>query len=157
AAAPVGDESRWEDPSVRALCERVAELTGKERAIFVPSGTMCNQIAILVHCRPGDEILTAEGSHIVNNEAAGAAALAGAFVRELPSKRGMFTAADMRDAIQPKGYARGPRTSLVTFEQSHNAGGGSVWPLEALKAVSETAHAEGLKRHMDGARLFNAV
>jgi threonine aldolase len=157
ASAPVGDESLWEDPSVTALCERVAALTGKERAIFLPSGTMCNLIAILVHCKPGDEILTAVDSHIVNNEGAGAAAYAGSFVREVPSERGMFTPDAMRAAIQPKGYARGPKTRLVSFEQTHNAGGGSVWPLEKLQAVSEAARAEGLKVHMDGARLPNAA
>lgn len=157
AAAPVGDESLWEDPSVTGLCERVAELTGKSRAIFLPSGTMCNLIAICVHCRPGDEVVTAVGSHIVNNEGAGAAVCGGVFVREVPSVRGMFTPEDMRKAIQPKGYARGPRTSLVSFEQTHNAGGGSVWPLDRLKAVSDAARAEGLSVHMDGARLPNAA
>ena len=157
AAAPVGDESRGEDPSVNALCRRVAELTGKDAAIFLPSGTMCNQIAILVHCRHGDEILTATDSHIVNSEGAGAAALAGAFIRELPSDRGMFEPAALLEAVQPKGYARAPRTSLMTVEQTHNAGGGSVWPLARLKAVSEAARAQGLKVHMDGARLLNAV
>ncbi len=102
ARAPVGDESRGEDPSVNALCRRVAELTGKDAAIFLPSGTMCNQIAILVHCRHGDEILTATDSHIVNSEGAGAAALAGAFIRELPAERGMFEPSALVDAVQPK-------------------------------------------------------
>ena len=157
ASAPVGDESRGEDPSVNELCRRVAELTSKDAAIFLPSGTMCNQIAILVHCRHGDEILTATDSHIVNSEGAGAAALAGAFIRELPSERGMFEPAALLEAVQPKGYARAPRTSLVTVEQTHNAGGGSVWPVAKLEAVSEAARAEGLKVHMDGARLLNAV
>lgn len=157
ASAPVGDESRGEDPSVNELCRRVAELTGKDAAIFLPSGTMCNQIAILVHCRHGDEILTATDSHIVNSEGAGAAALAGAFIRELPSTRGMFEPDMLLDAVQPKGYARAPRTSLVTVEQTHNAGGGSIWPLAKLQAISQTARGEGLKLHMDGARLLNAV
>ncbi len=157
AAAPVGDESRFEDPSVNALCRRVAELTGKEAAIFLPSGTMCNQIAILVHCRPGDEILTAAQSHIVHSEGAGAAALAGAFVRELSAERGIFEPASVRDAVQPKGYARAPRTTLLTVEQTHNSGGGAVWPLAKLQAASEAARAEGLAVHMDGARLFNAT
>jgi threonine aldolase len=157
AKAPVGDESRGEDPSVNALCRRVAELTGKDAAIFLPSGTMCNQIAILVHCRHGDEILTATDSHIVNSEGAGAAALAGAFIRELPSMRGMFDPDALREAVQPKTYARAPRTSLVTVEQTHNAGGGSIWPLAKLQAIRETARGEGLKMHMDGARLLNAV
>ena len=157
ARAPVGDESRGEDPSVNALCRRVAELTGKDAAIFLPSGTMCNQIAILVHCRHGDEILTATDSHIVNSEGAGAAALAGAFIRELPSERGMFEPAALLEAVQPKSYARAPRTSLVTVEQTHNAGGGSVWPLTRLETVSQAARSEGLKLHMDGARLLNAV
>jgi threonine aldolase len=157
AAAPVGDESLWEDPSVSALCDRVAELTGKERAIFLPSGTMCNLIAICVHCRPGDEIVTALDSHIVNNEGAGAAVCIGSFVREVASTRGLFTPKLMREAIQPKGYARGPRTRLVSVEQTHNAGGGSVWPLEMLKALGIAAREEGLRIHMDGARLPNAA
>jgi threonine aldolase len=157
ANAPVGDESRGEDPSVNELCRRVAELTGKDTAIFLPSGTMCNQIAILVHCRHGDEILTATDSHIVNSEGAGAAALAGAFIRELSSARGIYEPAALLEAVQPKTYARAPRTSLITVEQTHNAGGGSVWPLAKLQAVSEAARSEGLKVHMDGARLLNAV
>jgi threonine aldolase len=156
ARAPVGDESMSEDPSVNALCERVAELTGKQRAVFLPSGTMCNLIAICVHCQSGDEIVTALDSHIVNNEAAGAAAIAGSFVREAVSERGMFTPEALRAAIQPPAYARGPRTTLVTVEQTHNAGGGSVWPLDQLKAVGDAAREEGLKIHMDGARLPNA-
>ena len=156
ASAAVGDESRGEDPSVNALCRRVAELTGKEAAIFLPSGTMCNQIALLVHCRPGDEILTAADSHIVNSEAAGAAALAGAFVRELPSVRGMFEPQALREAARSRTSARAPRPTLVSVEQTHNAGGGSAWSLARLEAVSEAARAEGLRLHMDGARLLNA-
>ena len=157
ATAKVGDESRGEDPSVNELCRRIAEMTGKQAAIFLPSGTMCNQIALLVHCRPGDEILLAKESHISNSEGAGAAALAGAFVREVDAVRGLFSPDVLPEAMRPKGYARAPRTGLVAVEQTHNAGGGSIWPLAQLRAVGEAARREGLKLHMDGARLLNAV
>lgn len=155
AAADVGDEQRHEDPTVTALCERVATLLGKEQAIFLPSGTMCNQIALLVHCRPGDEILAAESSHVLTSEGAGAAALAGAFVRALPAYRGVFRATDLHAAIRPSG-PKSPRTRLVVVEQTHNQGGGSVWPIDAIREVAASTRAAGLMLHMDGARLLNA-
>jgi threonine aldolase len=157
AAAPVGDESRREDPTVNALCARVTELLGKEDAIFLPSGTMCNQIALLVHCGRGDEIIAAQNSHIATSEGAGAAALAGAFVREIPSGNGLFTAADLIECVRPVGRPRSPHSRLVVVEQTHNRGGGTVWPLDRLQAVSDAARERGLALHMDGARLMNAV
>lgn len=156
ARAEVGDEQRGEDPTVRLLCERVAALLGKETAIFLPSGTMCNQIALLVHCRAGDEVIAAADSHIVDFEGAGAAALAGAAVRPVTAEHGVFTAEAVRAARRRPGH-KTPRSRLVVIEQTHNRGGGRIWPLAQVRAVSETAREAGLRVHMDGARLMNAV
>lgn len=156
AAAQVGDEQAGEDPSVRALCERAADLLGKEAALFLPSGTMCNAIAVAVMCRPGDEIVADVRSHLYNAEAGGAAALAGAQIRTVAGDRGRFTSADVRGALRgPKRNA--PRSRLVAVEQTVNRGGGAVWPLDGLLDVAACAHANGLFVHMDGARLLNAV
>jgi threonine aldolase len=156
AAAEVGDEQADEDPSVNLLCERVAELLGKEAALFLPSGTMCNQVAILVHCRPGDEIIAAEASHIISSESAGAAALAGAQIRPLAADRGIFTAEQVANAIR-LGKQNEPVSRLVHVEQTVNRGGGAVWPLPTINEVAQVARAAGLSMHMDGARLLNAV
>jgi len=156
AEAEVGDEQRGEDPSVTRLCERVAELTGKEAALFLPSGTMCNQIAILVHCRPGDEVIAAEASHIIGSEGAGAAALAGAFVRPIACERGIFSGEDVERAVRAH-KPKAPRSRLVEVEQTNNRGGGAVWSLEAIGSVAEAARRRDLSMHMDGARLMNAV
>jgi threonine aldolase len=131
-------------------------LTGKPAAMFLPSGTMCNQISILVHCRPGDEILAHESSHIIANEGGGPGALAGAVVLGLRGARGMFDGATMRAALREKRRNAPPQT-LVAVEQTANAGGGSVWPLGLLTEVLSGAHEAGLRTHMDGARLMNAV
>jgi threonine aldolase len=154
--AEVGDEQHGDDPTIEALCDRVAALTGKEAAMFLPSGTMCNQIAILVHCRRGDEILAHEESHIVINEGGGPGALAGAVVLGLRGERGMFDSATLKAALREKRRNAPPQT-LVEVEQTANAGGGSVWPQGLLDDVLGTAHELGLKTHMDGARLMNAV
>ena len=154
--AQVGDEQNGDDPTVDALCDRMAELTGKQAAMFLPSGTMCNQISILVHCRPGDEILAHESSHIVANEGGGPGALAGAVVLGLRGARGMFDSASLREALREKRRNAPPQT-LVAVEQTSNAGGGSVWPLALLTEVLSTAREFGLGTHMDGARLMNAV
>lgn len=156
AAAPVGDEQRGEDPTVNALCERVAHMLGKEHGIFLPSGTMCNQIALLVHCRPGDEVLAADASHIITSEGAGAAALAGAFVRPLSCSRGVYSPGTMRAAIRSSA-PKSPRTRLVVIEQTHNQAGGCIWPVAAINEVATAARESGLAVHMDGARLLNAV
>jgi threonine aldolase len=155
-SAPVGDEQHGDDPTVDALCDRMAALTGKEAAMFLPSGTMCNQIAILTHCRPGDEILAHESCHIVINEGGGPGALAGAVVLGLRGARGQFDGATLRDALREK-RRNAPLQTLVEVEQTANAGGGSVWPVALLAEVFNTAHDHGLKTHMDGARLMNAV
>src|SRR3954454_10290859 len=154
--AEVGDEQHGDDPTVDALCDRMAALTGKEAAMFLPSGTMCNQIAILTHCRPGDEILAHEHSHIVINEGGGPGAFAGAVVLGLRGARGQFDSATMRAALREKRRNAPPQT-LVEVEQTANAGGGSVWPVALLTEVLTAAHDHGLKTHMDGARLMNAV
>jgi threonine aldolase len=154
--AELGDEQSGDDPTVHALCDRMTELTGKPAAMFLPSGTMCNQISILVHCRPGDEILAHESSHIIANEGGGPGALAGAVILGLRGARGMFDSATMKAALREKRRNAPPQT-LVAVEQTANAGGGSVWPLGLLTDVLSTARAEGLKTHMDGARLMNAV
>jgi threonine aldolase len=157
AEAPVGDEQKGEDPTTRALEERVAALLGKEAAVFLPSGTMCNQIAILVHCRPGDEVIAPEVAHILNFEAAGGAALAGAQSRTVPAERGIFTAAAVTAALRDPAFRHHPRSRLVALEQTANLGGGAVWPMAAIESVSKAARAAGLAVHMDGARILNAV
>ena len=154
--APVGDEQSGLDPTTNALCERVADLLGQEAAIFLPSGTMCNEIALAVHGRPGDEVICDATSHIVNFEGGGPSALSGLMIRTLDGARGMFTADQVRDAIRPLSrYA--PVSRLVSVEQTANLGGGAVWPLAQVTAVAEMARANGLAAHMDGARLMNAV
>lgn len=156
AEASVGDEQHGIDPSVNELCERVSQLLGKEAAVFLPSGTMCNEIAILVHCRPGDEIYSHDSAHIVNFEGGGPSALAGAVLHGLPGPRGMFDASTLAAALRaPSRYA--PRSRLVCVEQTANLGGGAVWPLERIEAVAAVARDAGLRLHMDGARLMNAV
>jgi threonine aldolase len=154
--AEVGDEQHGDDPTVDALCDRMAALTGKEAAMFLPSGTMCNQVAILTHCRPGDEILAHESAHIIANEGGGPGALAGAVVTGLRGARGMFDSATLLGAVRERRRNAPPQT-LVEVEQTANAGGGAVWPVELLADVLSTAHAQGMKTHMDGARLMNAV
>jgi threonine aldolase len=154
--AEVGDEQHGDDPTIDALCDRMTALTGKQAAMFLPSGTMCNQIAILTHCRPGDEILAHEDAHIIINEGGGPGALAGAVVLGLRGPRGMFDSATLKAALRENRRNAPPQT-LVEVEQTANAGGGSVWPVDLLNDVLSTAHQHGLKTHMDGARLMNAV
>jgi threonine aldolase len=154
-AAPVGDEQHGDDPTVHALCDRMAALMGKQAAMFLPSGTMCNVIAILTHCGKGDEVVAHETSHILHSEGGAHAALTGVQIMPLTGPRGMFTAADVRAAIRPKTrYA--PPQRLLEVEQTANIGGGAVWPLDQLNAVAAVAHGEGWATHMDGARLMNA-
>ena len=154
--AEVGDEQSGSDPTINALCGRMAALLGKEAAVFMPSGTMCNEAAILTHCRPGDEILAHHTAHIISSEGGAPSALAGAHVLGLPGKQGMFDVAALDAAERPRSrYA--PPQRLVEVEQTANLGGGAVWPLDALNAVADWAHARGMATHMDGARLMNAV
>jgi len=154
--AEVGDEQKLEDPTVNLLCEMVAELLGKEAAVFLPSGTMCNEIALRVHARPGEEVIAHHSAHPINFETGGPGALAGVNMRTIDGARGQFDAAAVEAAVRPASrYA--PRSRLVWVEQTSNLGGGSVWPLERLEAVAKVAKSHGLATHMDGARLMNAV
>ena len=156
ASAEVGDEQRGEDPTTNRLCEMSAELLGKEAAVFLPSGTMCNQIAILIHCRPGDDIIADKTAHIINSEGGGPAVFSGASTRPVEGVRGIFSAEQAEAAIRkPRRHA--PRTRMIEIEQTANSGGGSIWPLETIQAVSAVAKAHNLVLHMDGARLLNAV
>jgi len=157
ASAEVGDEQRGQDPTVNALQERVAELLGKEAALFLPSGTMCNQIAFRLHVRPGgDELYTHRVSHPIVAEAGGAAALSGAFVHPLDGDRGMFTGAALQAAMREPGNRYHPRSRLVCVEQTTNLGGGRVWPRATLDEVLAVARRHELRTHLDGARLLNA-
>jgi threonine aldolase len=153
--ANVGDEQHGDDPTVHALCDHMASLMGKEAAMFLPSGTMCNVIAILTHCGKGDEVLAHETSHILHSEGGTHAALTGVQIMPLKGPRGMFTADDVRAGIRPKTrYA--PPQRMLEVEQTANIGGGAVWPLEQLTAVTDVAREQGWVTHMDGARLMNA-
>lgn len=156
AEAKVGDEQRGEDPTTNALCERVADMLGQDAAMFLPSGVMCNHVAMAVHCEPGDEIIAAEKCHIWSSEGAGAAVFCGSLIRSLPTEDGVFTAEQLKGAINQR-KPKAPRSRLVHMEQTVNRGGGTVWPLATVQSVAEIATANGLKIHMDGARLLNAV
>ena len=153
--AEVGDEQHGDDPPVHELCDRMAALMGKEAAVYLPSGTMCNVIAILTHCGKGDEVVAHETAHILHSEGGTHAALTGVQIMPMKGPRGTFTADDVRAAIRPKTrYA--PPQRLLEVEQTANIGGGAVWPLEQLNAVAAVAHGAGFATHMDGARLMNA-
>ena len=156
AEAEVGDEQQKEDPSVNKLVEMVCDLLGKEDAIYLPSGTMCNQIAFRVHCRPGDEIIMDETAHTRHYETGGPAALTGAMTYPLAGIRGVFRAAQLEAAVRPASNHL-PRSKVVLVEQTSNLGGGSIWPLEGIQSVCAAAHKHGMVCHMDGARLLNAV
>jgi threonine aldolase len=154
--AEVGDEQHGDDPSVHELCDRMAKLLGKQAAIFLPSGTMCNQIAILTHCRPGDEVLAHKHAHIISSEAGGPGALAGVMCTGLDGARGMFDVPTLQAAFREK-RRHSPPQSLLEVEQTANFGGGAVWPIDKLNAVLDAGHEQGMATHMDGARLMNAV
>lgn len=154
--APMGDEQGGSDPSVWALCDRAADMLGKEAAMFLPSGTMCNQVAIATHCRPGDEILAHEDAHIQSSEAGGPGAITGVLIRGLQGERGIFSAETLEAAVRPVSRYSPPQT-LVEVEQTANKGGGACWTVENLRAVSDVAHRHDMRVHMDGARLMNAA
>ncbi len=158
ASAEVGDEQSFADPTVNALCERVAELLGHEAAVFLPSGTMCNAIAFRLHVRPGgDEVVLHRTSHPLIAEAGGPAAISGAVLCPVEGERGMFDADTLRSRLRPAGDRYQPRSRLVSLEQTTNVTGGHVWPLEQMRSVLEVARAAGMRAHLDGARLMNAV
>jgi threonine aldolase len=158
ASAEVGDEQRGLDPTVIALCEEVADLLGKEAAVFLPSGSMCNQIAVRLHIRPlGDEMYLHRLAHPITAEAGGAAAISGAMVMPLEGEGGKFTADALRARMRDPSDRHEPRSRLVTVEQTTNLGGGRVWPLAQIEEVLEVAREFGLRTHLDGARLLNAT
>jgi threonine aldolase len=155
ARAEVGDDVYGEDPTVLRLEAEVAGLLGKERGLFVSSGTMGNQLAILGHCRPGDEVVVGEGSHSVWYESGAGAALGGVQFA-VAGRGGLFDEPALDAAIKPPQHWY-PRTRLVAIEDTHNRAGGRVWPIAQLRAVAERARARGLATHLDGARLWNAA
>lgn len=157
ADAEVGDEQKGEDPTVNRLVAMVAALLGKEAALFLPGGTMCNGIAIKIHTRPGDAILLDRMAHILRSESGGAAFSSGVVLDQLDGDGGRFTSAQVAAAISPPDNLYVPPTTLLCLEQTHNFGGGSVWPLDQFRAVCDVAHSYGLAVHLDGARLLNAV
>src|SRR4051794_28222630 len=155
--AEVADEQRRLDPTVNKLQERVAELLGKEAAMFVPSGTMCNAISFKLHIdKTGDEVILHDRAHPIIAEAGGPAAISGAMMKPLPSDTGILGAEQVEEAIRPVDRYM-PRSRLVSVEQTTNMGGGRVWPQDALCAVVDVAKRHDMRAHMDGARLMNAV
>ena len=156
AEAEVGDEQKMEDPTVNRLRERVCELLGTEDAVFLPSGTMANQIAIRVHCRPGDEVMADKTAHIINSEGGGPAANASVMIRTIDGTAGVFTGEQLKATLRDPASRYNPRSRLVSIENTSNGGFGTVWPLETMQGVAKVARAAGVSLHMDGARLANA-
>jgi threonine aldolase len=156
AAAPVGDDQYGEDPSVNRLQERIAELLGKEAALFVPSGTMANQIGLKILTRPGDEIVLGDEAHIVWHESGAGAANSGVQFAVI-GRGGLFTAADLHAAYKPPGHIVLPPTTLVAVENTHNRGGGVVFPQSEAVAICNAARVLGMASYLDGARLFNVA
>lgn len=156
AKAEVGDEQLLEDPSVNRLTEMAADILGKEEAIYLPSGLMANQISFAVHCSPGDEIIMDESAHPIHYEGGATAIISGASIRGIKGVNGIFHLEQFKEVVRTKDY-HDPQSKVLSIEQTSNLGGGKVWPLELINNLTETAHEMGLKTHMDGARLFNAV
>jgi len=156
AQAKVGDDVFGDDPTVIRLQQRVAEMLGKEAALYVPSGTMSNLIAVRLHCSPGDEMICEAGCHIYNYEQAGYAQLSGVAPRTVQGDCGVMQPEQLQDLVRPSD-AHYVRTRLVCLENTHNRGGGRIQPYETVEAICRWARHHGLKTHLDGARLFNAV
>ena len=156
AAAAVGDEQKREDPSVNSLQERVAALLGHEAALFLPTATMANQIALKLHSRPGDVLIAEQHAHVVIYEYGGAAAHAGLITLGLPGNAGRLTPEQIRAAVEPSTKVADQRATVLALENTHNSAGGRVWPLAALDDAVSTARELGLATHLDGARLLNA-
>jgi threonine aldolase len=157
AEASVGDEQKREDPTVLELERRVAELLGQEAAVFVPTATMANQIALKLHGRPGDVLLAEEHSHVVVYEYGGAAAHAGLMTRGLPGDGGRLSAEQVREAAAPSSKVADQRATVLSLEDTHNNAGGRVWPLDELEDVIRAAREMKLAVHLDGARILNAA
>ena len=157
AAAEVGDEQKREDPTVNELQERAAALLGQEAALFVPTATMANQIALKLHTRPGDVLVAERHAHVVIYEYGGAAAHAGLMIEPIDGRVGRFGVAELEAASAPSSKVADQRATLVALENTHNSSGGRCWPLPELRAVTEAARERGLATHLDGARLLNAA
>ena len=157
AAAEVGDDVFGDDPTVNRLEERVAHLLGKEAALFVPSGTMSNQIAVRLHTVPGDELLMDANCHIYNYEVGGPAQLSGVTCRCIDGEHGILDVAQLEGKIRPCDDPHLVMTKMVCLENTHNRGGGKIYPLEKIAAISRWARKNGLIMHLDGARLWNAI
>ena len=155
AQAVVGDDVLGDDPTVNELEATVAALLGKEAAVYMPSGTMTNQVALRTHTEPGDEIILESQAHIYFYEAGAPAALSGVMCRLIQGEYGVFTAADLQAVLRPANDHY-PRTKLVCLENTHNRGGGRIFPLETIQAIGQVCHAQGLRLHLDGARFWNA-
>jgi threonine aldolase len=155
--APLGDDVFGDDPTTNRLMEVAAARMGKEAATFVPSGTMGNLIGIAVTAQRGQELIADADSHAFFYETAGAAAVCGVQIRPVPTNAGVMSPQQIVDAMRPRDDPHQPISAAVTFENTHNRHGGVVWPMEDLRAASEAAHAEGLRIHLDGARIFNAA
>jgi threonine aldolase len=155
AAAEVGDDVFGDDPTVHKLEGRTAEILGKEAAVYMPSGTMTNQIAVRTHTSHGDEVLTEAESHIYYYEAGAPAAISGVMFRLIRGERGIFSGEDVKAALRPPNM-HFPPTTLICVENTHNRGGGSVWPIEKIAEVAAVARENALNLHLDGARLWNA-
>lgn len=156
ARAPVGDDVYGEDPTVNRLQEVLAGLLGKAAALFVPSGTMANQLSIRAQTQPGQEVIVESTAHIVRYEQGAAAALSGVQLHWVRGERGLVTADQIETAIRPKD-PHTISTALICLENTHNSGGGSIYPLATIAAIRSVAQRHGIPMHLDGARLFNAV
>ncbi len=156
AQAEVGDDVYGEDPTVNALEAKAAQLLGKEAALFVPTGVMANQLCIRVHTRPGDEVIVEKTAHVIRYEGGSASALSQVQLCCVEGDRGRLAAEHVMEAIRPHDI-HDPPTTLVCLEQTHNVGGGSVYPLSTIREITKLAAGRGLASHLDGARLFNAV
>jgi threonine aldolase len=156
ARAEVGDEQKREDPTVNELEGRVAGLVGQEEAVFLPTATMANQIALRVLSEPGEELLADAWSHLFINELGGPAVHSGLVMRPLESTEGRFSAEQVREAVWDRRDTHRPITRLVSIEDTNNSSGGRIWPLEEIAAVAETCRELDLRLHLDGARLMNA-
>ena len=157
AEAVVGDEQKREDPTVIALEERAAELLGQEEAVYLPTATMANQIALRVLTEPGDEVVAEGMAHVFRYELGGPAVHSGLAMKSLATENGIFTAEQVRDAVSPPGDLHTAPTRVVCLENTHNGGGGRVWPIDHLRAVVQEARRNSLNVHLDGARLMNAA
>ncbi len=157
AAAEVGDEQRREDPTVNVLQDRAAALLGQEAALFVPTATMANQIALKLHSRPGDVLVAERYAHVVIYEYGGAAAHAGLMIEAIEGRHGRFGVAELEAVTVPGAKSADQRATVLALENTHNSSGGRCWPLRELQVLTSAARERGLRTHLDGARLLNAA